>query len=132
MKQRPLWLAAMWIFLLGAARAAPPPAVANEIDYLLKQVGSSACAFYRNGSWYDAAHAMAHLRVKFDYLVARNMIATAEDFIDKAASKSSLSGRPYKVKCAGGAEMESSQWLRGVLERYRAANDSQAGGLVIE
>ena len=127
MKRSPLWLAAMCLFLVGAVRAALPPAAAMEVNYLLKQVESSGCEFYRNGSWYDAAHAMAHLRVKFDYLVAKNMIATAEDFIDKAASMSSLSGKVYRVKFPGGAEIESGQWLRSVLERYRAANGAAAG-----
>ena len=127
MKSRPLWLAAMCIFLVGAVRSAPPSAVTTEVDYLLKQVESSGCEFYRNGTWYDAAHAIAHLRMKFDYLVARNMIATTEDFIDKAASKSSLSGKPYRVKCSDGLEIESGQWLHAVLERYRAATGAAAG-----
>jgi hypothetical protein len=106
-------------FLLPVARAAAPAAAQVEIEYLLQYVGTSGCEFYRNGSWYDGARAQAHLRGKYDYLAARNRIASAEDFIDKAATKSSFSGQAYKIRCAGQAEVESNPWLREVLARYR-------------
>jgi hypothetical protein len=106
-------------FLLPVARAAAPAAAQVEIEYLLQYVGMSGCEFYRNGSWYDGARAQAHLRGKYDYLAARNRIASAEDFIDKAATKSSFSGQAYKIRCVGQAEVESNPWLREVLARYR-------------
>jgi hypothetical protein len=110
--------------LLPVARAAPPPDAKVEIDYLLAHVGASGCEFYRNGSWYDGPRAQAHLRAKYDYLAARNLVRSAEDFIDKAATKSSLSGQPYQIRCAGYAAVASSQWLRDALARYR----DQTGG----
>jgi uncharacterized protein DUF5329 len=124
MSLRPLVFAVMAVLLMPAARATPPPAAVVEINYLLQHIEASGCEFYRNGSWYDAAQAKAHLRLKYDYLAARNQIGSAEDFIDKAASKSSLSGRAYKIRCAGAAEVESNPWLRDALERYRAAKQS--------
>jgi hypothetical protein len=124
MKLRLLVLAGMGVFLVSTARATTPPNSVLEIDYLLQQVASSGCGFYRNGSWYDGLHAMAHLRMKYNYLVARNLIGSAEDFIDRAASKSSLSGQPYKVRCDDGSVIESSQWFREALERYRAAKQN--------
>lgn len=102
-----------------ATHAQTPPKAQIEIDYLLQYVETSGCSFYRNGSWYDSSHAKAHLRTKYDYMAARNLIGSAEDFIDKAATKSSLSGKPYKIRC-GSEEVESGQWLREVLARYRA------------
>jgi len=53
-------------------------------------------------------------------LAAADRINTAEDFIDQAATRSSLSGQPYQVRCSGDAAMTSNQWLRDVLARYRA------------
>jgi hypothetical protein len=41
------------------------------------------------------------------------------DFIEEAATKSSMSGRPYLMRCAGGAPVTTNQWLREALERYR-------------
>jgi hypothetical protein len=119
MTARPALLLMLSMLVLPAARAAPPPAAQVEIDYLLAHVGASGCEFYRNGSWYDGSRAQAHLRAKYDYLAARNLVRSAEDFIDKAATKSSLSGQPYQIRCAGYAAVASNQWLRDALARYR-------------
>ena len=105
---------------LTVAKAQPPPNVQTEIEYLLQYIETSGCSFYRNGTWYDGAHAGAHLRTKYDYLASRDNISTAEDFIDKAATKSSVSGKPYKIRCADGLEVESGPRLRQVLAQYRS------------
>ena len=104
---------------LTVANAAPQAIAQTEINYLLGFVESSGCEFYRNGSWYDSKRAQAHLRDKYQMLAAADQISTAEDFIEKAATKSSLSGRPYEVRCGGGEALTSNQWLRKALARYR-------------
>jgi hypothetical protein len=109
----------MLVLLLPVARADAPENVQKEVNFLLADIGGSGCEFYRNGSWHDANAAQAHLRDKYTYLAARNLINTTEDFIEKAATKSSLSGQPYKVKCHGGPTLSSEQWLRGELARFR-------------
>lgn len=107
-------------FLLApAARAEPPANVQNEVNFLLGYVDGAGCEFYRNGSWYDSKAAQAHLRDKYKYLMARNLINTTEDFIARAATESSFSGQPYAVRCNGGATITSSQWLRDELARLR-------------
>lgn len=104
------------------ANAERPPLNAHtEIEYLLKYIETSGCSFYRNGTWYDGTRARAHLRTKYDYLAGRQLIGSAEDFIDKAATKSSLSGKPYKIRCGDGVEVESGPWLHRVLAQYRAS-----------
>jgi hypothetical protein len=105
--------------ILPAARAAPPAAAQIEIDHLLGLIEQSGCEFFRNGTWYDAKRAQAHLRAKYDALAADDQIKTAEDFIEKAASNSSLSGRPYQIRCGGGAAMTTRQWFSAALARYR-------------
>ena len=112
--------------LLPASHAAPPASAQEEIHYLLQFVKTSGCAFYRNGSWYDSAKAEGHLRDKYIMLAARDQIQTAEDFIDKAATQSSLSGRPYAVRCAGVEAVPSRQWLSDALARYRAPSGRDA------
>lgn len=105
--------------LTPMAHAQPPANVQVEINFLLGYVeGSEACQFNRNGSWHDSKAAQEHLRTKYKYLAARNRINTTEDFIEMAASKSSLSGKPYTVKCDR-ITMTSNQWLRDELTRFR-------------
>lgn len=106
-------------FAQGAHAERPTPVALAEIEYLLDYMGRSGCEFYRNGVWYDSGTAKAHLRYKYDVLTQHGQIGTAEDFIDKAATKSSLSGRAYKVRCDAGLELSSSQWLRNALANYR-------------
>jgi hypothetical protein len=113
---------AMALILMAAAQAAPAPAAKAEIEYLLSAVASSDCRFFRNGTWYDAKSAAAHLRGKYDTLVARGLIGDTADFIDRAATKSSFSGHDYAIKCEGLAEMSSRQWLTNLLVAYRAAH----------
>jgi hypothetical protein len=105
--------------LLPAADAAPPAAAAIEISYLLGLIEQSGCEFFRNGTWYDAQRAQAHLRAKYDMLTATDQIKSAEDFIEKAASNSSMSGQPYQIKCSGGAATTTRQWFSAALARYR-------------
>ena len=105
---------------LPAARAEAPVKVQNEVNFLLGYVAGSGCEFYRNGSWYDSQKAVAHLRDKYKYLNDRNLVNTTEQFIERAASESSFSGKPYQIRCSGGATVDSQQWLREKLVELRA------------
>jgi hypothetical protein len=122
--------AAVWLLLalaLAPVGHAAPPAIAQaEINYLLGSIENSACEFFRNGSWYDGKKAAAHLRDKFALLAAENRVRTAEDFIEEAATKSSVSGQPYQVRCSGDKATPTNPWLREMLARYRAGAASRA------
>ena len=113
--------------LMPAAHATPPETAQAEIDYLLTYIEASGCKFYRNGTWYDAKRAQAHLRDKYEYLAGKDRIYTAEDFIEKAATKSSLSGWPYQVRCGGIEAVPTNAWLREVLARHRCLMSRSAG-----
>jgi hypothetical protein len=106
------------------ATASSPTVAQAEVEHLLSAVASSGCEFYRNGEWFDSQKASAHLRDKYAALVALGRFETATDFIEKAATKSSLSGRPYFIRCAGGKPIPTDQWLREALERYRRCTSS--------
>ena len=92
----------------------------DEIQHLLARLGNSGCEFNRNGNWYSAAEAQTHLTHKLDYFVKRNLLASREDFIALGASKSSMSGKAYQVKCANAKAVDSAAWLGEALLRYRA------------
>ena len=117
------WLLAATL-VVTYAHSAPAPAASVEIDYLLSAIETSGCTFYRNGSWYDAKAAAAHLRSKYEYLLARDAISDADAFIDKAATKSSISGTAYAIRCQGSPDVSSHDWLTRQLEQYRRATGS--------
>ena len=105
-----------------ATIAAPlPPAARAEVDALLTRLQSSGCEFNRNGSWYAGAEARAHLLKKLEVLEGKNLVTTAEQFIERGASGSSMSGKPYLVRCAGEPTVELGPWLKGELQTARAA-----------
>jgi chemotaxis regulatin CheY-phosphate phosphatase CheZ len=119
---------ALLALLLAApqAHAAPlPPAARGEIEGLLSRLAASGCQFRRNGSWHTAAEAQAHLRRKLDYLVDKGAVASAEQFIERAAIRSSVSGRAYQVKCGSDAPVASSAWLRAELAAMRGGSGHQ-------
>lgn len=100
-------------------QAAPTPAARQEIAHLLDYLGASGCRFQRNGDWHDALDAVTHLKRKYDYLLKRDLVDTAEDFIARAASESSFSGKPYQVRCGDAAPVSSAAWLGAELTKYR-------------
>jgi uncharacterized protein DUF5329 len=102
---------------LQADAAARPDA--REIAALMEALGNSGCRFWRNGRWYHGDEAREHLQRKYDRARKLGLSGSAEDFIERAASRSSLSGKPYRVRCPGQPEVDSQQWFRGVLRRIR-------------
>lgn len=110
------------VALMGwpAAHAETPVAVQNEVNFLLGYIAGSGCQFYRNGTWYDSRKAHVHLRDKYKYLVSNDLADTTEHVIERAASKSSLTGTAYQIRCSGGPLVTSQQWLQDRLVDLRA------------
>lgn len=107
--------------LAGLATAqAPAPSATREIEGLFAALAASGCEFQRNGRWYDATRATKHLRRKFDWLRERDLVPDAESFIARAATGSSLSGTPYRVKCGEAAPRASADWFGEQLRQVRA------------
>lgn len=104
----------------GPAHAAPGPQATREISALMAALGQSGCRFERNGAWHDAEDARAHLQRKYDTLLRRDLVDTAEQFIERAASRSSMTGRAYHVRCGTGPVREAGPWFREQLQRVRA------------
>lgn len=119
-------LLAAWLFASHAAAAALPPATRGEIDSLLSRLAASGCQFKRNGSWHTADEAQAHLARRLEYLVGKGAVASAEQFIERAATRSSVSGTLYLVKCGGTPAVPSAQWLHAELQALRAASAAPA------
>ncbi|MDR0182363.1 DUF5329 domain-containing protein [Lysobacter sp. UC] len=107
--------------LAATASAAPPPQAQREVEQLIEALGRSGCEFQRNGSWYPANEAQAHLRRKYDYLRNRDLVDSAEQFIERAGTQSSMSGKAYAVRCPGQGTVPSAQWLGARLSKLRHA-----------
>lgn len=93
------------------------PTERARIEALLARVESSSVFFIRNGTRHDARAAAAHLRMKWEK--AGDHIGSAEAFIEKLASRSYLSGEPYRV-VLGGRTLEAGPWLYSLLEELDA------------
>ena len=89
---------------------------AAAIEYLLDSVAASDLQFMRNGKAHTGAKAAEHMRRKYEHFNDR--IQSADDFIDLAATKSTISGKQYTVRTADG-EMATADWLRSILTDYR-------------
>lgn len=124
-KQSPVWILILLIilslsFLSNVATAATANVEAQgEIEYLFTFLEKSDCEFKRNGTWYDGKEAVAHINRKYQYLLKKGLVSTTESFIERAASKSSMSGRAYQVRCGGGDPVESKDWFFLELEKMR-------------
>ncbi|HET7843855.1 MAG TPA: DUF5329 domain-containing protein [Xanthomonadales bacterium] len=113
------------VALLSLACARPAGAAQEktlmdrEVNALLGELRASACRFNRNGTWYGGADASQHLAKKYDYL--RSRLASTEQFIEKGASTSSMSGKHYLVQCGDAKAVTSREWLTAELEALRAS-----------
>lgn len=103
-----------------AALAQPPAAgVQREVNALFRTLERSDCQFNRNGTWYGGKQAAVHLRRKYDYLHKKGQLTTTEAFIENAASRSSMSGQAYLVRCGGKPAAESRSWFMTQLGQLR-------------
>ncbi|HDS1580415.1 YfeK family protein [Stenotrophomonas maltophilia] len=113
-----LW-GAVVLLVLPVAQAAPGPQAQREIAQLIGSLEGSHCRFQRNGSWYDGRDARAHLQRKYDYLLKKDAVDSAEQFIARAASQSSMSGKPYRIQCPGQPEQTAAAWFGARLQALR-------------
>lgn len=118
-----LLLALLLSPLAAASSQAPPPHPSEQarIEALIGAVGKlQGASFIRNGSEHSAAEAASHLRLKWKNAGSR--VRTAEDFIRYCATRSSMSGRKYRIRLADGREMDSAAWFTAELQRFDAAH----------
>ena len=93
-----------------------PNSEKQKIETLIKQVASLKDAkFVRNGSAYNADSAAIFLRRKWQ--ANESNVKTARDFIDKVASFSSTSGKPYLIRFKDGSESQSRDFLLSQLKK---------------
>ncbi len=89
----------------------------KEVSYLLDYIKNTQCVINRNGTNYNGKQAVKHIEKKYNYY--RDDIKNTEDFIRLSATKSTMSGNHYTVKCSTEIKTTTQQWLLNELSRYR-------------
>ena len=97
-----------------------PPAEKAKIEALIAHIeGLPGASFVRNGSDYNAATAAKFLRGKWQ--ANDKQIMTAADFIAKAATSSSTTGKAYQIRLKDGTVTPCGDYLTGQLKKLEAA-----------
>jgi hypothetical protein len=98
---------------------APAPdaqAERQKIEALILAVAQlKGAVFIRNGSEHTPQQAADHLRLKWGNAGSR--VKTAQDFIRGCGTKSSFSGKPYRLRYADGRESSCSDFLWTELKK---------------
>jgi hypothetical protein len=109
--------AALLIFFAPACPAAIPDLQMDEVNHLIEYLRASDCRMIRNGKSYSGRDGARHVQRKYDYY--KREISSTEQFVEYAASKSTMSGRLYQVQCPGAPAVSSADWLLEELAGYR-------------
>ena len=115
------------VFLLLTAPVSAAAQQAEDLDttiqHLITYVRESDVTFERNISRHDSVEAAAHIEKKYKYF--RNEIDTPEQFIERCASASLVTGKQYLIIDSQGHEIPARDWLNTELARYRLQNAQQ-------
>lgn len=95
----------------------------QKINFLLDQIARVDGVFVRNGTEHTPKQAVEHLRMKMDramnsWFAPKKETWTAELFIQKLASQSSITGKPYQIKFHNGRSVNSGVWLLKKLRDF--------------
>ena len=107
------------LLLLSTVIASADDQSAAEIEHLIQSIATSGCTFVRNGKRHAPTAAEKHLRMKLKR--GKRYVSDAESFIDRLASKSSMSKKPYYIQCDGEEPVPSGEWLKERLSEFRSA-----------
>lgn len=119
MKNYFLFLTLLFTSMVNADVA---PQDRHEVDYLIGFISNTPCQIERNWTSHTGPEVIAHIQKKHDYF--RDDIKTTEQFIEYSATKSTMTGRDYLVKCAGQSTLKTKDWLLQELHKYRAQRQS--------
>ena len=96
----------------------------HKIEALIQKIEALQDAkFVRNGSDYDSKTAAKFLRGKLKS--HDKEIKTANDFIEKAASVSSTSGKPYVIRFKDGRKLNCGDYLKTELKNLEKKFDGR-------
>ena len=88
----------LWVITgIVTAVYAQDPVEVRKIEHLITRLETMKdVKFIRNGTEYNTKEATEHLRMKWKN--GGNRIKTVDDFIELCASRSYITGQPYKIR----------------------------------
>ncbi len=104
--------------LFGSVNVSQQPKKLTEtqkIESLIAFIAKQEGVFLRNGGEYTPGQAAEHLRMKWKK--GGSAIKTADIFIEKLASTSSVSGKPYQIRLKNGQVVNLGPLLKAELKR---------------
>lgn len=88
----------------------------QKVERLIQLVAKmEGATFIRNGSEHTCRQAAEHLESKWEK--HRDSIKTAKGFVEELASRSGLSGQPYKIRFADGTTKTTNEVLTTELNQ---------------
>jgi len=111
------------LFFTSMVNADVPSESQHEVQHLISFVRNTSCQIDRNWTNHNGLEAIAHIQQKYAYY--KDDISTTEQFIEYSASKSTMTGMDYLVKCADQSPVKTRGWLLQELQRYRAQRKSK-------
>lgn len=114
-------IAVMLVAVQSGAEKKADDAKKEDLDatiaHLFEFIRTADVVFIRNGKEHSAEDAAKHIEKKYKHY--KKKIKTPEDFIEKSATKSMMSGKLYQIRLKDGTVITNRDWLLAELERYR-------------
>lgn len=113
----------LFIFFMAGVLPADWDEEKVKINYLIDEIEQLDGVFIRNGREHSPEKAASHIRMKMkkameSWFAPNQDEWTAEMFIDKIASTSTISGMPYKIRFKTGEIVNAGDWLHQRLENF--------------
>ncbi|RIJ36916.1 DUF5329 family protein [Pontibacter oryzae] len=90
----------------------------QKVNYLIQYIAKMENAtFIRNGSEHTCKQAAEHLESKWEK--HKDDVKTANGFVEELASRSGLTGEPYKIRFADGTTKTTNQVLLKALQQLQ-------------
>lgn len=113
MKQKTAIFFTLFVMTVSAQQ---PLTESQKIDHLITFIRNlKGATFIRNGGEHTAPEAADHLQMKREKAGFR--VKTAQEFIDKIATKSSMSGELYMIRFANGKMFPCQMVLTNELNK---------------
>lgn len=102
-----------------------------KIDYLLNEIKNSNHTFIRNGEEHTSKQAYEHIQFKLSYVKKAFFFFGPEkdipikDFIEKIASTSSSTNKPYYIRGKGMKKKPVKVWLYMKLKEFENVSKSK-------
>jgi hypothetical protein len=86
--------------------------VKSDIEMLIKKVEGSDVVFIRNGEDHTPKEAAEHLKRKWESTGIE--FKSVDEFIEKIGTRSTSTGKEYRIRLSSGAEVSSQEWLKSL------------------